>query len=60
MPDFTWALSKVGTDPDKRDYIVSNAKIEATGWKPAFSLNDGITELVKGYRMLRNSRYGNV
>jgi len=49
-----------GADPDKRDYIVSNAKIEATGYKPTYSLDDGIRELIKGYTMLRNTRYGNV
>jgi nucleoside-diphosphate-sugar epimerase len=49
-----------GADPDKRDYIVSNTKIEATGYKPIYSLDDGIRELIKGYTMLRNTRYGNV
>jgi len=39
---------------------VSNAKIEATGYKPQVSLDTGIRELIKGYTMLRNSVYGNV
>jgi hypothetical protein len=52
--------SDVGTDPDKRDYIVSNEKIERTGYTPAFSLDDGIRELVKGFAMIRNSRYSNI
>lgn len=60
LPKFVFLESAIGEDPDKRDYIVSNAKIEATGLMPRYSLDDGITELVKGYRMLRNSRYGNV
>jgi nucleoside-diphosphate-sugar epimerase len=47
-------------DPDQRNYIVSNKKIESTGWKPNKSLDDGIFELIKGYKMLVNSRYGNV
>lgn len=50
----------IGEDPDKRDYIVSNAKIEATGFQPNWSIDAGIAELIRGYRMLRNSRYSNL
>lgn len=60
VPDFTYLEAKIGEDPDKRDYIVSNAKLEATGWKPQVSLDDGIRELIKGYTMIRNELYGNV
>lgn len=60
VPGFVFVEAPVGKDPDQRNYIVSNAKIEATGWKPRFSLDAGIQELVKGYTMLRNTRYGNV
>jgi nucleoside-diphosphate-sugar epimerase len=60
LPKFVFLEAPVGEDPDKRDYIVSNEKIERTGYKPVFSLDDGIGELIKGYRMLRNSIYGNV
>ncbi|QDO96335.1 NAD(P)-dependent oxidoreductase [Ferrovibrio terrae] len=60
LPAFVFPEAPVGEDPDKRDYIVSNAKIEATGFQPAFSLDAGIQELIKGYRMIRNSLYGNV
>ncbi|GFZ92270.1 membrane protein [Elstera cyanobacteriorum] len=60
LPDFAFLEAPIGEDPDKRDYIVSNTRIEATGFKPAHSLDAGIAELIKGYRMLRNSRYGNV
>ena len=60
LPNFIYLEAPVGEDPDKRDYIVSNAKIEGTGYKPAYSLDDGIRELIKGYRMIRNSVYGNV
>lgn len=60
LPDFVFIDAPVGKDPDQRNYIVSNAKIEATGFCPAHSLDAGICELIKGYRMIRNSRYGNV
>jgi nucleoside-diphosphate-sugar epimerase len=60
VPNFVYLEAPVGEDPDKRDYIVSNARIEQTGFKPAYSLDDGIRELMKGYRMIRNTVYGNV
>ena len=60
LPKFVFLEAPVGEDPDKRDYIVSNEKVERTGYQPAFSLDEGIGELIKGYRMLRNSIYGNV
>ena len=60
LPKFVFLEAPVGEDPDKRDYIVSNEKIERTGYRPAFGLDEGIGELIKGYRMLRNSIYGNV
>jgi len=50
----------VGEDPDKRDYLVSNAKIEATGYAPAYSLETGIAELIMGYRMINAKRFTNV
>lgn len=58
--DFYFVEASVGEDPDKRDYIVSNEKIEKTGYKAAFTLERGIRELVKGYKIVLNSRYGNV
>lgn len=60
LPKFVFIESPIGEDPDKRDYIVSNERIEGTGYKPAFSLDDGIAELIKGYRMIRNAVHGNV
>jgi nucleoside-diphosphate-sugar epimerase len=60
VPDFVWLEAPIGEDPDKRDYIVSNSKIERTGFMPAVSLDAGISELIKGYRMIRNTVYGNV
>lgn len=60
IPDFVFLDAPVGKDPDQRNYIVSNAKIEATGFKQAYSLDFGIQELIKGYTMIKNTRYGNV
>jgi nucleoside-diphosphate-sugar epimerase len=60
LPQFVFLESPIGEDVDKRDYIVSNAKIEKSGFKPTQSLDDGIQELIKGFRILRNSKYGNV
>jgi len=60
LPNFVFMEASVGKDPDQRNYIVSNAKVEATGFTPAHSLDAGIAELIKGYTMLRNSQYGNV
>jgi nucleoside-diphosphate-sugar epimerase len=60
LPRFVFLESQVGKDPDQRDYIVSNEKIERTGFRPQLSLDDGIGELIKGYTMLRNARYTNV
>ena len=60
VKDFVYLEAPVGEDPDKRDYIVSNAKIEAAGFKPVHSLEAGIRELVKAYRIITNSTYSNV
>ena len=60
LPAFVYLEAPVGEDPDKRDYIVSNEKIEKTGFKPKYALPDGIAELIKGYTILRNTKYGNV
>jgi len=60
LSDFVYLEATVGEDPDKRDYIVSNEKIEKTGFKTAYSLEAGLQELIKGYRIISNSRYSNV
>lgn len=60
LPSFTIMEAPVGEDPDKRDYVVSNEKVEKTGFKPAHSLDDGIRELIKGYTMIKNTLYTNI
>ncbi|WP_392535701.1 NAD-dependent epimerase/dehydratase family protein [Nostoc sp. C117] len=60
LPNFVYLEAPIGEDPDKRDYIVSNARILNTGFEPDWSLSRGIRELIKGYTILRNSLYSNV
>ena len=60
LPKFVYVEAPIGEDPDKRDYIVSNARIAGTGFKPEWSLDRGITELIKGFTILRNTIYSNV
>lgn len=60
LPNFVYLEAPIGEDPDKRDYIVSNARILNTGFEPDWSLSRGIKELIKGYTILRNSLYSNV
>lgn len=60
LPAFVFQEAPIGEDPDKRDYIVSNERIERTGYKPEFSLDRGIAELIKGYRMMRPNPYTNL
>jgi nucleoside-diphosphate-sugar epimerase len=60
IPSFVYLEAAVGEDPDKRNYIVSNSRIEATGYRPLHGLDDGIGELIKGLRMIRDRVYGNI
>lgn len=60
LPKFYIHSAPVGEDPDKRDYIVSNEKIEKLGWKPNFSLDDGIIELIKTYKLLPLDPFKNI
>ena len=60
LPEFIFVDEQIGKDPDQRNYNVSNEKIESTGFDTEFSLDRGIGELIKGYGMIKNTRYGNV
>jgi len=60
VPDFQFVELAIGEDPDKRDYMVSNAKIEGTGFIPDVSLQKGIAELVKGFEIVRRNQFSNV
>jgi nucleoside-diphosphate-sugar epimerase len=59
VPELVILTANVGVDPDKRDYFVSNEKFERLGWKAKFNLQDGIKELMKGYRMLKPNSFSN-
>ncbi len=60
IPEFTFLVSEVGEDPDKRNYIVSNERIEKTGFQPGVKLDAGIRELVKTFQILKRNQYANV
>ena len=60
IPNLAIIESKVGEDPDKRNYIVSNAKLLKTGFRPKYSLQDGIAELIKGYQIIKRNQFSNV
>lgn len=60
LPRFMFWEAPIGEDPDKRDYIVSNARLASTGFRPEWSLDRGIVELIKGFTILKNNAYGNV
>ena len=47
-------------DPDKRNYIVSNSKLENTGFNAKFSIRDGIKELIKLYTGINLSSFRNI
>jgi len=60
VPGFYIHFAEVGSDPDKRNYIVSNQRLREAGFEAKRSLDDGIAELIKGYRMIRKTPFGNV
>lgn len=60
LPKFTFIESKIGEDPDKRNYVISNAKIEKTGYKTQVPLRDGIAELIKGYQVIKRNDFANI
>jgi len=60
VPELYIHSAEIGEDPDKRDYIVSNDKIESLGWHPDHTLDDGIPELIKGYNIIRPNKFANV
>ena len=59
ISDFYFTEAQFTKDPDQRNYIVSNKKIEKTGFKTKVSLKNGITELIKGFKFIDNLKYRN-
>ena len=60
LPELYIHSSEIGEDIDKRDYMVSNNKIESLGWSPDYTLDDGIRELIKGYKIIRPNIFSNI
>jgi len=60
VKEFVYIESQIGKDPDKRDYLVSNKKIEATGFATKYDLDKGIVELLKGYKTFKRSLFTNI
>ena len=59
VPSLFIHFSEIGSDPDKRDYIVSNQRLRDAGFEATRSIDDGIEELLKGYRMLPRNVFKN-
>lgn len=60
VPSFTYVISEIGEDPDKRNYIVSNERLAKAGFRAKVSLDEGIQELLRGYQILRRTQFSNV
>ncbi len=60
IPSFTYLEAELGKDPDQRNYVVSNQKIENLGFKPAISLRSGLDELIKGLEMFNHKPFTNI
>jgi nucleoside-diphosphate-sugar epimerase len=59
VPNFYIHFAPIGHDPDKRNYVVSSRRLRETGFEAKRSLDDGIKELVKGYRMQGRGLFSN-
>ena len=60
VPDFHIQFSEIGSDPDKRNYVVSNQRLREAGFEAKRSLDQGIQELLKGFRMMGRPEYSNI
>jgi nucleoside-diphosphate-sugar epimerase len=55
IPDFYITVSEINKDPDQRNYIVSNEKLESLGWNPDYSLDDSIREIIQACPIIKNT-----
>jgi nucleoside-diphosphate-sugar epimerase len=60
LPELEIYKSATGKDPDQRNYLVSNEKIEKKGFKPKVSIKDGINELIKGLKIFNTKTFTNL
>ena len=60
VPNFYLHFSEIGSDPDKRDYEVSNQRLKEAGFEAQRTLDEGIPELLKAYRMMGRNPFGNI
>ena len=60
LPKFVYLISEIGEDVDKRNYIVSNKKIEDAGFKASRSVKKGVKELVSALPLLKRNQFANI
>ena len=60
VPNFTYTVAEIGRDPDQRNYIVSNKRMEASGFSTIIGLDAGIQELIKGYQIINKNQFVNI
>jgi nucleoside-diphosphate-sugar epimerase len=60
IPEFTFMVAEIGKDPDQRNYIVSNERIESTGYRTTVDLDAGLRDLIRAYQIVRRNQYSNV
>lgn len=60
LPRFTFMEAPLGKDPDQRNYIVSNTKIENLGFSPKITLEQGLRELLGNLKMFDQHPFTNI
>ncbi|MEK9148069.1 MAG: NAD(P)-dependent oxidoreductase [Patescibacteria group bacterium] len=60
VPKLYIHFAEIGSDPDKRNYIVSNERLRQAGFEAKRTIDQGIQELIKGYRMMGRHPFKNV